>query len=261
MGVIHPPWISNKWFNECPFNYCDHFGDKYTLAAICKICRDELKREEKFRRLGKDPYDTKTIFKEIGQDLAKAMLLLYKQAAELGIDLDSASEPEPETPPPTDSHPLFRLVSRYGDRVESILKSLEEVPIDTDIKLVMKARDVFSHSRHYAPVKIYRARSSRWREAKDKFMREIADSKTSALFAYVAIERNSKALVALAAHLPLRFSQKNHLRLAKTSLELLEVIRQAFFPQENLVYKEIGCSSYDNCFASATIGHPPRKLT
>lgn len=59
MGVIRPPWVSKKWFDMTPFNYCDHSGDKDKLAAVCKICREEIERIERYRKKDKDPYDMK----------------------------------------------------------------------------------------------------------------------------------------------------------------------------------------------------------
>lgn len=39
MGVVIPPWISENWFQQCPFNYCDHFGDYEELMKVCRLCR------------------------------------------------------------------------------------------------------------------------------------------------------------------------------------------------------------------------------
>lgn len=63
MGVVKPPWVSKDWFAQCPFNYCDHFGEKEILATVCKICKDELNRLKLYKKAGKDPYDIKTFLR------------------------------------------------------------------------------------------------------------------------------------------------------------------------------------------------------
>jgi hypothetical protein len=92
MGIVQPPWISKKWFMECPFNYCDHFGDQEELALMCKVCKEEIERVEKCRKEGVDPYSWESTFKEVGENLALAIAMLYQQAKEMGIDLSKIDE-------------------------------------------------------------------------------------------------------------------------------------------------------------------------
>lgn len=120
-----------------------------------------------------------------------------------------------------------------------VSQKLQVLPIDTDMQLVVKAADAFSHSRHYVIAKIRRALSSRWEEAKDPDD-DLDNSKTSAFLAYVAIERNSKAFLSLAWHKPLKSMRVKHLKLAKLSLNLCEFIKDDFFPNEELEYEEFG---------------------
>src|SRR3989344_5120286 len=209
MGVIKPPWTSQEWFRRCLFNYCDHFGDKQRLATICKICQEELDYLGKCQKEGKNPYDMKNVFKEVGDNLAKVMVMVHQEAKRLGIDLDN---------------------------------------LDDDYKEVLKkTMDVFSHSRHYIIAKIGRALSSRWYEEQDP-EDDTEDSKTSALLAYVAIERNSRAALALSRHKPLRDLKQKHLKFAKLSLEVAQTIKEEFFPKENLAYREFGTKEYDQIF-------------
>jgi hypothetical protein len=130
------------------------------------------------------------------------------------------------------------------------MKFLEFVPPDTNARLVMKAGDVLSHSRSYAQVKIARALSSRWRERKRDEI-EIADSKTSALFAYLAIDRNRRTLKRLSKYKPLARLRKSFLKMSKISADLLEVIKGEFFPKDEIaetVSDEFGCDSYNKLF-------------
>lgn len=85
-------------------------------------------------------------------------------------------------------------------------------------------------------------------------MEELADSKTSALFTYMAIERNSRALAALAKHKLLHHLKEKHLKLAAISLELIEIVREEFFPEEKLESKEFGCEEYDERFEFNKVG-------
>lgn len=115
MGVIKPPWISQEWFRQCPFNYCDHFGDKKRLAEVCKICQEELEYQAKCKKEGKDPYDMKNVFQEIGDNLAKTMVLVRQEAERMGIDLENL-DGEYEEPPRPNNNPIYKLVAKYGDR-------------------------------------------------------------------------------------------------------------------------------------------------
>lgn len=238
MGVIKPPWVSKKWLNQTPFNYCDHFGDKDMLASKCKICKEEIDRIERYKKEGKDPYDMKNVFEDIGKDLALSLAMVAKKAKEMGIDLDSLPDEENDEPS-HESYPIFNTVRKYGSKIENTIKELEIIPVDTDIQMVMKTADAFSHSRHYIIAKIGRALSSRWEEARDPDD-DLDDSKTSAFLAYIAIERNSKAFLALAQHKPLKSMKIKHLKLAKLSLNLCEFIKEEFFPNEKLEYEEFG---------------------
>lgn len=241
MGVIRPPWVSKDWFSQCPFNYCDHFGDQKLLSSVCKVCKEDLKRIEKYKLEGKDPHDLKNVFKDVGENLANALIMVAKQAKEMGIDLDNL--PDPPEPPPYESYPIFNTVSNYGKKVEKTITALQEVPVDADMDLVMKTVDALSHSRHYIIAKIGRATHSRWDEEQDPDD-ELDDSKTSAFLAYIAIERNSRALIALSRHKSLAYLKQKHLKLAQTSLRLCEAIKEEFFPEDKLVYEEFGQIDY-----------------
>ena len=244
MGVIRPPWIDKKWFAQCPYNYCDHFGNKEQLATVCKICRDEVDRITECNKNGEDPYAWDNVFKEIGDNLAKAMVMLRKQAEEMGIDLENIPDEDyPEVD--RDNNLTYKVAQQYGDGVGKILKKLELVPSDADTELIIKAVDILAHSRSFVGAKIYRALSSKLSEEREP-IDDLHDSKTSALFAYVAIERNSRALLALAKHKPLQLNKRKFLSLAKLSVNVCEMIKAEFFPEEKLVYQEFGCDEYNN---------------
>ena len=129
------------------------------------------------------------------------------------------------------------------ERVEKIINGFKEVPIDVDLKLLGVAIDVFAHSRYYIIAKTVRALHSRFEEEKDP-EDDLYDSKTSALFAYMAIERNSRAALALANHKPLKAQKKKMLEFAKRSLEVCEILQKEFFPNDKLVYEEFGCDYF-----------------
>lgn len=246
MGVIRPPWVSKEWFDKCPFNYCDHFGDQELLAAVCKICKEDLQRREFYKKAGKDPNDWKYVFKDLTDDLVKVHKMLDKEAKRLGIDLNNLDDieeaPEPET------YTIFNLVKRYGNQVEKIIKHLQTVPIDADLSLIIKVVYALSHSRHYIIAKTGRALSSRWEEEKDP-EDDLNDSKTSALFVYVAIERNSRALLALSKHKSLRYLKEKLIKFADISLNMAQLIKEEFFPKDKLIYKELGSEECDKLFA------------
>jgi len=246
MGVIKPPWVSQKWFRQCPFNYCDHFGNKQRLATICKICQEELDYLARCKKEGKDPYDMKNVFKEFGDNLAKTMILIREEAQRMGIDLNNLDD-DYEKPPSAKKYPIYKLVTKYADHVEKTMNNISEVPIDADMELLKNAMDVFSHSRHYIIAKIARALSSRWYEEQDS-EGDTEDYKTSALFAYMAIERNSRAALALSRHKPLSDLKQKYLRFAKLSIELTEIIKREFFPKYKQSYREFGTEEYDQIF-------------
>lgn len=249
MGVIKPPWISQEWFRSCPFNYCDHFGDKKLLATVCKICKEEIERIENYKKEGKDPYDIKNVLDDVAEGFAKTMALVKTQAEEIVIDFNNLPEEEDLY----DSHqePIFKLIVKYGMKVQQAMKDLEVVPIDADVRLLEKIVDVLSHSRHYMIAKIGRALHSREEERIDLFMQDLAGSKTSALFAYVAIQRNCQALLALVKHRPLIEWRENHLKLAKLSLKISTLIKEEFFPLEDLIYEEFGYEDFNQTLTGA----------
>lgn len=238
MGVIKPPWISEEWFLRCPFNYCDHFGDKKVLAKICKICREDVERLEEYEREDKDPYDVKNVLADVAESFAETIYLLRKSVEKMGIDLDNMEYEEKEKIDPR-TFPIYKLAEKYGDRVEKEMKNLGVVPIDVDVSLVANTIDVLAHSRSYVCAKIYRAISSSEVELRDS-MGDLHDSKTSAFFAYIAILRNCNAMLALATHKPLRDLREKHLKFAQLSIKIAESIRKSFFPKDQLIYEEVG---------------------
>ena len=167
---------------------------------------------KEYKKRGEDPYDMKNVFRDVGKDLAFTMAMVTKKAKEMGIDLENL--PDLPEAPFHESYPIFNTVSKYGDRVEKAINVLQVLPIDTNLELVAKAVDIFSHSRHYIIAKIGRALHSRWEEERDPDD-DLDDSKTSAFLAYIAIERNVRALLALSQHKPLRELKRQHLKLAK----------------------------------------------
>lgn len=245
MGIIKPPWITEEWFQRCPFNYCDHFGDKKELALMCVICKDEIKSLEEYKKRGEDPYDMKNVFRDLEHYLTVTMEMVKRGVERLGIDLDNIPDEDFQESPNPNRYKIYRLVKMYGDEIGRIIKNLEFVPEETNTNLVIKAFDALSHSRSFVVAKIARALSSRWEEKRDKFD-NAQDSKTSAFMSYVAIERNSKAFIALAAHKPLNLSKRKYLKMAKLSIDLMDLIKENFFPEfAPLVYEEFGCESYD----------------
>lgn len=248
MGVVHPPWVSDKDYKSTPFNYCDHFGDQKELSLECKICKDDIKWREKCTREGKDPNDIGEALKEVGKKFALVKEMVQRDAKKRGIDLDASLDEPTKKPPSAKRYKIYKLICKYGDKIHSVLKDLEEVPSHANIKVILKAIDVLAHSRTYMIVKIARALNSRWEEQRDSDFAVVNDSKTSALLAYMAIERNSRALYWLANQKPLSVTRRKYLKLAKISIDLLEIIQDEFFEGIEPEYKEFGCDSYNKLF-------------
>ena len=95
--------------------------------------------------------------------MTKTLAMITEEAKRMGIDLDKI-EDNNEEPPDYQRNPIFKLVLRYGLKVEAVIKNLSEVPVDSNGELLIKAVDAFSHSRHYVIAKVGRAISSRWEE-------------------------------------------------------------------------------------------------
>lgn len=250
MGIVKPPWISNEFFRSCPFNYCDHFGDKEKLAVVCIICKEDVERIEKYKKEEKDPYALENVFDDVAQNLAKTMVMVSQQAEEMGIDLnDLPKDEEIKNERFYENDPIFLLIKKYSNQIQKTIKNLEIVPIDANVFLIEKAIDTLSHSAHYIVAKISRALDSELREATNITYIKSYDNETSAFLAYLAIERNSRALLALAKHKPLIQQRRSYLKLSKTSLEIAEMIHQEFFPGWELDYQEYGCEEYDQVFS------------
>lgn len=226
MGVIRPPWIPRKWFRSCPFNYCDHFGDKEVLGKVCVVCREDLKNNIPSEYY----YEIKTTPSDLWEETIS--LVVNNKLIDLEDDKDYAAIP------------VYRMIQQYGYHIHSAIQGLQSVPEKADIQLVNKSMDVLSHSRFYIVVKLTRALSSREAAQGREFDFGIADSKTSAFFAYIAIKRNARALLALSKHRPLVNRRVYYLKLASVSVELYEMIQQEFFPDDKLIYEEIGCNDF-----------------
>lgn len=246
MGVIRPPWISKAWFSKCPFNYCDHFGDKEILATVCKICKDELMRNRLYQNAGKNPYAIENVFDDVVQNFQQAIHMIEKDAERLGIDLDNLPEIEDEEPPSPEKRPLYNVLQGYRKQIQKTIQELQIIPSAADQALVEKTVDVLDHSQLYMIVKIARALHSRLEEKDDPIMQELADSKTSTFFAYIAVKRNGAALLALSKHKPLHTRREVYLKLAAISMEVAAMIQEEFFPDEKLIYEEFGYQGFEN---------------
>lgn len=231
--MIKPPWITKDWFEKCRFNYCDHFGNKELLARVCIICRDEFE----------NPYDPTSVLNDIGKTFSKTRILLEQKIAELNIDLDKIELEESFEPR---DYPIFFLVEEYSKVVGKWLTYLHPISKTTGNEVIKKANDVLAHSQHFVVAKIGRALGSRQEEEKDQFMKELADSKTAAFFAYIAILRNSNALKALARQRGSEPLMEMYLRGVKLSLSVAAVIRKEFFPKEILKYEEFGIEDFES---------------
>lgn len=235
MGLVHPPWISDEWFKKCPFNYCDHFGNRERLSLVCKLCAesDFLLDVENFSYIQKivDPEIAKRRYEKSEKIWAK---VIKQKTIEDFLDEPLIRE-----------YSTYALSRYYTALIGFLIKTFSVVPKGVDTDLMEKALDAFAHSKHFIPAKIYRAYTSQAYE-KDK-TDGIFDHKTSALFAHMAAERNARAFLALANHDPLSSVRDRCLRLYKLSLTVCEVIEREF-SLGRLRYKEFGCEDYDQCF-------------
>lgn len=234
MGIIKPPWISREWFEKFPFNFCDHFGDQALLATKCKICKQELARKIEYEQQGVDPYDMQNIYQDLAENFTNVKNMLTEDMERMGIDPDDLSE-IPDLEPPKESFPIAKLVSKYCKQVGKLLEKLEEIPLDQHDENLQNCLAALAHSRLYALVKIYRALHS-LQDQDD----QTQDSKTSAFLAYIALERNSRALMALAKYNRLAFMKAWLLEFAMVTIEVAEGVQSLFFPDEELVYEEFG---------------------
>jgi hypothetical protein len=228
MGLIKPPWIDEKFFQSVPFNYCDHFGDKEELGLMCLICKEDIEREEKYKMEGKDPNAWENIAGELHKNFVKRMMMLSRMADEMGIDLENIPDEE-EIKPDFNSYPISKVIETYSKLVRKTIHQLSEVPIETNIHLVTEALDALEHSEHYIIAKTHRALFSRWEDKGSKGKEYYSfDAETSAFLAYVAIERNSRALYRLAHHKPLLELRNYHLNMVAKSLDVMEELQDEF---------------------------------
>lgn len=256
MGVIKPPWISENWFTRYTFNYCDHFGNKRILVRLCKICAQEIDRIGSYRKKGQDPYDINNVLGDVANVFADVMISLRKQAKRFGIDVDNLPDVEEEEIRHEDFL-VYQVVYGYGKLVEDLLIKLETLAEKKRTHLLQKFVDVLGHSRHYIVAKIARALDSKYEREDNAIMRELADSKTSALFAYVAVKRNILGSLAFARLARTREEKRVFLEFAEISHQVTECIRDEFFPEEGLAYEEYGCEEYDEVFSSVHYASKP----
>lgn len=247
MGIVHPPWIDEDIFQQYTFNYCDHFGDKEELALMCKICRDEVKMHQKHKNGGRDPYDLENVFFEISKSFQMAHEMLKKDAKRFGIDIDNLEDIPDEEEIDESTFEIYRIAEIYGKVIMHLLQDFESFPLDTDHILIEKALDAFSHSQLYVQVKVSRAIHSSVEDTKDPEIQS-EDAKTSALLAYLALDRNGRACIALANHHPLINFRKKFMALAHKSFTVAEIVHQEFFPDYPTNFDEFGVESYEKAF-------------
>ncbi len=230
MGVIKPPW-EDALFEQYPFNYCDHFGDKSELVKICIICRETQRSDE----------SDISSFSESTDDLAKVMRNLHASTEiirarhAINFELNDLGDK------------LYTVALNYGDQAKVIAEKLKVVPSSANKELVDMSIDALLHSENFVSSKVRRAITSFIRET-DSPSSTAYDSKVSALLACVALERNAKALFKLYEHPPLYYLRSVLFSLSQLSLDLADQIHKIFFPKEELFYLEFGADSYNNCF-------------
>lgn len=239
MGVIKSSFIDDKWLAKCPFNYCDHFGDKKTLQRICIVCAecDALYDEKKLIE-----YSALDCLKELTKRRKHQGKDRVSNSQKLGDIKISRGEKLPHK-----FYPIYHLAEVYSEKVNLVLLLLKPNIRRVNEEVAEKCVDSLFHSEHYVVVKTIRAISSQQEELKNPAFRDISDAKTSALFAYVAAERNSRALLRLAREKNLSNIRNDLLKFSKDSLSFMDSLQAAFFEEEP-VYEEIGCESYDKCF-------------
>lgn len=235
MGVIKPPW-KDSLFDQCPFNYCDHFGDKEKLSLICIICRDTKDEfcedfQQYYDQLTEPTDDFTKVMEVVKADTSKIreQHVRYGRFEDLGW-----------------GNKLFEITLKYGAQARVMAEKLKVVPATVDDDLVRKAVDSFLHSESYVSAKTRRAITSLQREMADQL--GPYDSKISALLACVALERNAKAAVKLDKQPQLYYLGSITLSFANLSLDLADVLHKTFFPKNDLTYIEFGCDSYNEAF-------------
>lgn len=243
MGVIRPPWISKEFFSKCPFNYCDHFGNKEILALICKICVHEVDRKTLLRNKDRDLLEMKYVDHDIAKDLAKTLVLVNEEAEAMGINLSNYTAEVFKNIYLSHNNTLLAKIDRYGQWIEKAIQVLDSVLSEENKFLIIKAIDALSHSRHYIYVKTRRAYSSK-QEEEEQYDYDLQDSKTSAFYAYIAAERNSRVFLTLSLYKPLQVLKKRHTQLTRLSIEIGLLIREEFFSNEGTKYVEFGYDEF-----------------
>ena len=243
MGIIKPPWISDEWFKQCPFNYCDHFGDKEKLSLVCRICREEEAHIQRCKEQGIDPYDPRVVLKVVDQNFKKAMRLIENDAKRLGIDLTDMPEEPERKEKDIMSLKIYKLAEKYGNHVHQIINYIGKHAFSLNDDIMVKTIDALSHSRFYVNAKIYRALGSAQEELDDPDD-DLFDSKTSAFLAYIAVERNVRAILFLTRSMKASPLKRRLLEFADISVEFAELIRHGFFALDDLVYEEFGAEEY-----------------
>jgi hypothetical protein len=227
MGVVRPSWITVEWFAQCPYNYCDHFGDKSILARVCQFCLEDLVRDKRPSSLQQlDPFNIQFLIIDIPKEVSKILVDIDNAKEKLGLTLEerriNLSEDQ------FGNFAIYKVALEYGYLVEEIMHLIESFPKIKNRELA----EALSHSRYYVQVKISRALSSKNEEQKNPTI-DLFDSKTSALFAYLAAMRNSQETIKFVEKAGISLLiKKQLLEFALTSIKIAELIRNQFFPLE-----------------------------
>ena len=190
-----------------------------------------------------DPNDPKIVFREVSRNFQKAIKLLHKDAKRMEIGLDNLPDLPPRDKIDPRTRRIFKIAEKYGNQTHKLINIIGRHAYEINTEALLRTVDALSHSRFYVQVKIHRALASAYEELRDPDD-DLYDSKTSAFFAYLAIERNIRAVLALVKKIKSRELKEILLEYADVSVELANVIQKGFFPLDDLVYKEFGAEEY-----------------
>src|SRR3989338_4705040 len=236
MGVVRPPWITVDWFVKCPYNYCDHFGDKTVLARVCRFCLEDLVRDKHPAANQLDPFEIKFLIVDIPRMVSEILINIDNLAQKIRLSLDEIKINRFEAD--YGKFTIYKIAIEYGDLVEEMMYLVREFSGIKNQQLIIETMDTLSHSRYYVQVKVNRALFSKNEEQKSPDD-DLFDSKTSALFAYLAAIRNSQAIIQLVNESRVSsLTKKELLEFALASVRVAEIIRNQFFPLE-LTFEEL----------------------
>lgn len=125
----------------------------------CKICNKIQGDRMRHLAKGEDPDDIKNVFEDVGKSLQEVLVMIKKDAKNLGINIENIDEGTLCEPPEPEEFPLYKKLKKWQKNVSKLVQDAENQV--SALILTEAAADLIWY-KNTILVKTYRQLSTRW---------------------------------------------------------------------------------------------------